>query len=69
MVDREESEQIIKFKYESGVYSLKYVFILAEMNLITKDQFRYITGYDYEGLNYYVRLDYDKKKNIFYYCQ
>ena len=50
MVDREESEHIIKFKYESGVYSLKYVFVLAEMNLITKDQFRYITGYDYEGL-------------------
>lgn len=50
MREDKESEHIIKFKYESGVYSLKYVFILVELGVITKDQFHYITTYDYDGV-------------------
>ena len=50
MNDIKENEHIIKFKYDSGIYSLKYVFILVELGTITKEQFHYITTYDYDGV-------------------
>ena len=45
-----ENFHLIKYKYEVGVYTLKYVFILVETGQITKEQFHEITRYDFDGV-------------------
>ncbi len=45
-----ENVHLIRYKYEVGVYTLKYVFILVETNQITKEEFHMITGFDYDGI-------------------
>jgi hypothetical protein len=46
----QECYEIIKNKYDSGTYSLKYMIELVDKNWITKKQFQYITSYSYDAL-------------------
>ena len=45
-----EDFEIIKYKYEQGTYSLEDVFWMTTLELISKDEFHKITGYNFEGL-------------------
>ena len=45
-----ESFDIIKYKWQSGVYGLKEMIDLVNTNTITQEQFSIITGYDYYGI-------------------
>ena len=45
-----EDFDLIKYKYEMGVYSLDYMIELVEKDKINTDQFHYITSYSYEGI-------------------
>ena len=45
-----ESYNLIKYKYEIGVYSLKKMIEFVDAGVITPEQFHYITSYSYEGI-------------------
>lgn len=45
-----ESYNLIKYKFEMGVYSLDEMIKFVEDNQITKDEFKYITSYNYYGI-------------------
>lgn len=46
----EESMNIINYKWNNGVYSLKDLIILVEYKKITQEQFFEITRINYKGL-------------------
>ena len=45
-----ENKDIIKFKYEQGVYDLQDLLLLVEYKDITKQEFFEITRFKYESL-------------------
>ena len=45
-----EDYNLIRYKYEIGVYTLIQLMKFVEMRWITKHQFHQITSYSYEGL-------------------
>lgn len=45
-----ESYDLIKHKFESGVYSLQKMVEFVDKKWITEDQFHWITSYSYRGL-------------------
>lgn len=45
-----ESYNVIKYKFEMGLYSLKEMCDFVENKKITKYEFHYITSYDYDGI-------------------
>lgn len=45
-----ESYDLIKYKFEMGVYSLEQMCEFVEQNLITEKDFHYITSYNYQGI-------------------
>ncbi len=45
-----ESFNLIKFKYDNGVYSLRNMIEFVEKQWITAEQFHFITSYSYEGV-------------------
>lgn len=45
-----ESYDLIKYKFEMGVYSLEQMYEFVEQNLITGYDFHYITSYNYQGI-------------------
>lgn len=45
-----ESYYLIKYKFEMGVYSLEQMCEFVEQNLITEEDFHYITSYNYQGI-------------------
>jgi hypothetical protein len=45
-----ESYDLIKYKYEIGVYSLDYLCRLVDTNKISKQEFHMITSYNYTGV-------------------
>lgn len=45
-----ESYFIIKYKYDMRVYSLEYMCKLVEEKIISKNDFHFITSYDYDGI-------------------
>lgn len=45
-----ESFNLIKYKYEMGVYTLKQMCEFVEKNYISKDEFHWITDYNYDGI-------------------
>ena len=47
---QQESYNLIRYKYEIGVYSLLKMLELVEIGWITKEQFHQITSYSYEGV-------------------
>lgn len=42
--------ELIRFKYEAGVYDLNMMCQLVEDHNITKEEFHDITTYNYEGV-------------------
>ena len=46
----QESYNLIRYKYEIGVYSLQKMVELVELGWITKEQFHQVTSYSYEGI-------------------
>ena len=46
----QECYEIIRDKYDSKVYSLKYMVELVDKRLLTEKQFQYITSYSYDAL-------------------
>jgi len=47
---KQEDFYVIKYKYDSRVYSLKYIFDLTTNRQLTKEEFHLITTYNYEGI-------------------
>lgn len=45
-----ESYNLIKHKYEAGVYSLKQMCEFVDKKWITEEEFHFITSYSYQGL-------------------
>jgi hypothetical protein len=45
-----ESYDLIKYKFEMGVYSLKEMCNFVKEHKITEQDFHYITSYDYKGI-------------------
>jgi len=45
-----ESNDLIRHKYETGVYSLKQMIEFVEERTITEEEFHWITSYSYKGL-------------------
>ena len=45
-----ESYNLIRYKYEIGIYSLKEMIELVDLGWITKKQFHQITSYSYDGV-------------------
>ena len=45
-----ESFNLIKYKYEAGIYTLRRMVELVDLGWITAEQFHYITSYSYEGV-------------------
>lgn len=45
-----ESYDLIKYKFEMGVYSLEQMCKFIEQNLITEYDFHNITPYNYQGI-------------------
>lgn len=39
----------IKYLYETGVYTVEDVIQYVEKNIISKEQFHFITSYDFQG--------------------
>ncbi|MBP3801368.1 MAG: XkdX family protein [Clostridia bacterium] len=39
----------MKYLYETGVYTIKDVIQYVNENIITKEQFHFITSYNYDG--------------------
>lgn len=50
-LDLYESANIIKYKWQKGVYHLSYMAQLVRHNVLTKEQFHSITGYNYDGIS------------------
>ena len=48
--DKNISYNLIEYMYHSGVYNIEDMIIYVNMGNITKEQFHFITGYDYDGL-------------------
>ena len=48
--DKNMSYDLIKCLFEYGVYSAKEVMWYVENGNITKDEFHFITSYNYDGL-------------------
>lgn len=47
--DKQLSKEMIKWLYESGVYSLDDMVEYVKLGIITKDDFHLITRYNYDG--------------------
>ena len=45
-----ESKDTIQYKWQSGVYDLKNMVQLVKNGIINKDQFFYITRYNFNGV-------------------
>lgn len=45
-----ESYDLIKYKFEMGVYSLEQMYEFVKQNLITEYDFHNITSYNYQGI-------------------
>lgn len=45
-----ESYNLIKYKFEMGVYSLEQMCSFVEKKIITEEDFHYITSYNYQGI-------------------
>ena len=45
-----ESYDIIKYKYDAGVYTLKEIYSFVSTKSITEKEFHIITSYNYQGL-------------------
>ena len=45
-----ESYSLIKYKYETGIYSLRRMCQLVDMQWINKNDFHSITGYNYMAI-------------------
>lgn len=45
-----EDYQLIKYKFDQGIYDLKAMMALVDAQVITKRYFSEITRYDYDGL-------------------
>ena len=45
-----ESYGLIRYKFKKGVYSLKQMCKLVEEGLLTEEEFKFITDYDYKGV-------------------
>lgn len=45
-----ECYYIIKNKYEKGVYNLKRMVELVDKNILSKQEFQFITSYSYDAL-------------------
>ncbi len=45
-----QSVELIKYKWEHGVYKLSYMVSLVYSNVISRDQFFNITGYSFDGV-------------------
>jgi hypothetical protein len=41
---------LIKYKFESGVYSLRLIFQMVEDDMLTPEEFHFITSFDYYGI-------------------
>ena len=41
---------LIKYKFEQGVYSLKLIFQMVEDDMLTPEEFDFITSFDYYGI-------------------
>lgn len=48
-MDREQVD-VIRWKYDHGIYTLRDVFDLVSFLVITKEQFHSITSFSYDGL-------------------
>lgn len=47
--DKHMSYYLIKHMFEHGVYSAKDLLTYVDMGNITKDEYHFITGYNYDG--------------------
>lgn len=47
--DKNISYENIKYFYEMGVYTVEDVIQYVKENIITKEQFHFITSYNYDG--------------------
>ena len=47
--DKNISYENIKYFYEMGVYTVENVIQYVKENIITKEQFHFITSYNYDG--------------------
>lgn len=45
-----ESYDLIKYKFEMGVYSLEKMLELVEKEQISEKDFKWITSYSYQGI-------------------
>lgn len=45
-----ESFNLIKYKFEMGVYSLEQMIKFVENSQITEEEFKFITSYNYKGI-------------------
>lgn len=45
-----ESYNLIKYKFEMGIYSIDKMIELVENNQITEYEFKFITSYNYKGI-------------------
>lgn len=50
IMENQESVALIQHKFENGVYSLRQMVEFVEKKWITKDDFHWITSYNYEGV-------------------
>ena len=50
IMENQESVVLIQHKFESGAYSLHQMIEFVDKKWITKDEFHWITSYDYEGV-------------------
>lgn len=58
-----ESINVIKYKWQNGVYDLKDMIILVKKNMLNEQQFFNITRYKYQSVkdnNKYIKEDRDK---------
>lgn len=47
---KKENLNIIKYKYDYGVYTLVELIELVKNDKMTKEEFRWITSYNYDGI-------------------
>lgn len=57
--DKHMSYYLIKHMFECGVYSAKDLLTYVDMGNITKDEYHFITGYNYDGY----KSSLEKQKN------
>ena len=45
-----ESQSLIDYKWESGIYTLDYMLMLVQNKILTKEDFFQITRLNYDGV-------------------